>query len=409
VIHSLEIENFMSVRDLQLIDLMVGSAVCDFPERYAQTWAGSGQRVPKVIAFFGANAAGKSTVLRTLQYLSWFVKDSFQYGAGNSLPFEPFWDESSQDAPVRLALEFAGPETFQQRSQSEVTTASKAYCRYRYELSLQLVDSRRTVLSEALYFWPARAKRRVRLFERDATGDVVAAQEFEVVSHRAVLKKILRDNASVIATLAQLDHAPSLALRQAAGTISSNIFMEKLPVNEVAMLQYYQANPTMLASVNSDLASIDLGIRSMSIAQGTNGPVASFRHEGLSRDVPLILESHGTRQFLQIYPYLAHVLQFGGIAVIDELDLAIHPHVLPEILRWFYSEERNPKNAQLWMTCQNASLLENLTKEEIYFCEKDSTGGTSIYALKDIQGVRRVDNFYRKYMGGTYGAVPTIG
>jgi len=260
-----------------------------------------------------------------------------------------------------------------------------------------------------LHFWPSRAKRRVRLFERDATGDVAAAQEFELASHRAVLKKILRDNASVIATLAQLDHPPSLALRQAAGKFSSNIFMEKLPINEIAMLQYYQANPIMLASVNIDLASIDLGIRSMSIVQGSNGPVATFQHEGLSRDVPLLLESHGTRQFLQIYPYLAHVLQFGGVAVIDELDLAIHPRVLPEILRWFYSPERNPKSAQLWMTCQNASLLETLTKEEIYFCEKDSTGGTSIYALKDIQGVRRVDNFYRKYMGGTYGAVPTIG
>jgi AAA15 family ATPase/GTPase len=125
--------------------------------------------------------------------------------------------------------------------------------------------------------------------------------------------------------------------------------------------------------------------------------------------VPLVLESHGTRQFLLAYPYLASVLENGGIAVIDELDLAIHPLVLPEILRWFYSAERNPHNAQLWMTCQNASLLEDLTKEEIYFCEKDACGGTSVYGLKDIQGVRRVDNFYRKYMGGTYGAIPTIG
>ncbi|MCX4137204.1 AAA family ATPase [Paraburkholderia sp. SEWSISQ10-3 4] len=409
MIHSLEIQNFMSVRDCQLIDLGVGSAVSDFPERYAETWTGSGQRVPKVVAFFGANAAGKSTVLRALQYLSWFVKDSFQFGAGNSLPFEPFWDNSSEGMPVRLAVEFAGPEKFFPGTQPGISFMSDARCRYMYELNLQLVDGRRTVLREGLYFWPSRAKRRVRLFERNATGDVDAAKEFALGSHRAVLKKILRDNASVIATLAQLDHLPSLALREAAGKFSSNIFLEKLAVNETAMLQYYQANPTMLASVNNDLASIDLGIRSMSIVQGSNGPVATFRHEGLSRDVPLMLESHGTRQFLQIYPYLAHVLQFGGIAVIDELDLAIHPRVLPEILRWFYSKERNPHGAQLWMTCQNASLLENLTKEEIYFCEKDSTGGTSIYSLKDIQGVRRVDNFYRKYMGGTYGAVPTIG
>jgi len=365
--------------------------------------------VPKVIAFFGANAAGKSTVLRTLQYLAWFVKDSFQFVAGHSLPFEPFWDDVSQNAPIRLAIEFAGPESYVGTDIPGAVLRSVAQCRYRYELQLQLVGGRRTVLSEALFFWPSRAKRRVRLFERDGSGDVAASKDFGLSDHDAVLKKILRDNASVVATLAQLAHAPSLALQKAAAQITSNIFVEKMQVNEAAMVQFYQANPSLLESVNRDIGSVDLGIRSMSILQGNAGPMATFQHEGLSRDVPLVMESHGTRQFLQIYPYLARALQDGGIAVVDELDLAIHPKVLPEILRWFYSPERNPRLAQLWMTCQNTSLLEDLSKDEVFFCEKDATGSTSIYGLKDIQGVRRGDNFYRKYMGGTYGAVPTIG
>lgn len=403
MIHSLEIENFMSIRDAQTVHLDVGAAVDDFPERYAETWPRSGRRVPKVVAFFGANASGKSTVLRSLQYLAWFVRDSFQFGAGNSLPFEPFWDGDSGQTPIRLAVEFAGPESFNPNE------GEAARCRYRYELYLHMIEGRRTVLSESLFFWPSRAKRLVRLFERGSSGNVAAGQEFELAGHRSVLKKILRDNASVISTLAQLDHHPSLALQQAASRFFSNIFMEKLQVDETRMLQFYQANPPLLESLNRDLPRIDLGIRSMAIASGSAGPFATFVHQGLAREVPLILESHGTRQFLQIYPYVMQALQYGGIAVIDELDLAIHPSVLPEILRWFYSASRNPYNAQLWMTCQNAALLEDLVKEEIYFCEKDATGATSVYGLKDIQGVRRVDNFYRKYMGGAYGAVPTIG
>lgn len=410
MIHSLTIENFMSVRDRQLIDLTIGAAVNDNPERYAEAWQGSGKRLPKVVALFGPNASGKSTVLRAIQHVTWFVRDSFQLAANASLPFEPFWGAGHDSEPITLAVEFAGHErVFQGPPPERAVAVSALRCRYAYEVKIQLKDGRRTVLNEALYSWPSFAKRRVRLFERNADGDVIASSEFGLSRHRAVLKQILRDNASVISTLAQLDHEPSKMVQHLARQISSNIFIEKAPVNELAMLQFYQANPDLFASVNRDLANIDLGIRSMDIGVGSNGPVAMFAHEGLSRSVPLPLESHGTRQFLHIYPHLASVLKGGGIAVIDELDLAIHPMVLPEMLRWFYSPERNPHNAQLWMTCQNASLLEELSKEEIYLCEKDAGGGTTVYGLKDIQGVRRIDNFYRKYMGGAYGAIPTIG
>jgi predicted ATPase len=213
----------------------------------------------------------------------------------------------------------------------------------------------------------------------------------------------------VIATLAQLDHGPSRLLQLVAQQIFSNLFIEKTVINETEMLRFYQSHPDALESINSDLKRIDLGIKSMSIQPGPNGPVASFLHEGLSHPIPLFLESHGTRQFLQIYPWINYALSQGGIAVLDEMDIAIHPHVLPEILRWFYSPSRNPHNAQLWMSCQNASLLEGLSKNEIYFCSKDARGATSVYALGDVAGVRRIDNFYKKYMSGTYGAVPNIG
>jgi predicted ATPase len=137
--------------------------------------------------------------------------------------------------------------------------------------------------------------------------------------------------------------------------------------------------------------------------------MAIFQHHGLATALPVQFESHGTRAFVRIFPLLNRALITGGIAVIDELDLSIHPVVLPEIIRWFYDTERNPYNAQLWMTCQNASLLEELVKEEVFFCEKDPKGRTTVYGLQDIQAVRRSDNYYRKYLGGVYGAVPRLG
>ena len=58
--------------------------------------------------------------------------------------------------------------------------------------------------------------------------------------------------------------------------------------------------------------------------------------------------------------------------------------------------ELNPHNAQLFMACHNASLLDHMEKEEIYFTEKTHDGRTQIYGLKDISGVRRVDNYYKE-------------
>jgi len=153
-----------------------------------------------------------------------------------------------------------------------------------------------------------------------------------------------------------------------------------------------------------------LGLNSVSLSVLPSGGLgAIFAHKGL--DFPLIFqsESEGTKSFVKIFPIIKEALIVGGVAVIDEMDSAIHPNLLAEILRWFYDKKTNPYNAQLWISGQAASLLEELHKEEIFFTEKDEIGRTKVYSLKDIEAVRRVDNFYQKYLGGVYGAVPRIG
>ena len=121
------------------------------------------------------------------------------------------------------------------------------------------------------------------------------------------------------------------------------------------------------------------------------------------------MESHGTRSFIRIFPWLLLPLTDGGVAIVDELDIAIHPLLLPEILQWYRNPSQNKLNAQLWMTCHSAPLMEELSKEEIILCEKDRRGRSSAFSLMDMRAVRRSDNLYKKYLGGEYGAVPHIG
>jgi hypothetical protein len=400
MLYELEIENFYSIRDAQVIDLRVAANAPELPERFAHLWKGSRDRAPKVVAIFGPNASGKSTVLRALSFVAWFARDSFSIAPGARLPFEKFNNLEGREAPTRLAISLAGLVDPTDES------GEALQCRYQYEVE---IDGNHQVLSEAMHYWPPDTGRKVRLFGRDADGKVVGSSTFGLAGFRQALEKVLRPNASVISTLAQLKHPFATSIWQAANLVFSNILIERSDGVEDQLVRFYADNPTLVVGLNREIERIDLGIRAMKLEMGPSGPIALFAHEGHDGLVPLVLESHGTRTFLRLYPFLSRALETGGIAVLDELDSAIHPLVLPEILRWFYDPERNPHDAQLWMTCHNASLLEDLVKEEVLFCAKTHDGRSEVYPLSDIQAVRRDDNYYRKYLGGSYGAVPQIG
>lgn len=403
MLHRLEIENFYSIRDAQVIDLRATGHAPNDPARLAPLWRGSSEKAPKVVALFGPNASGKTNVLRALAFAAWFMRDSFAVPPDSRLPFERFNDTESLEAPTRLAVHFSGPEHVEQ-----VQNAESAQCRYVFEVVIGGA-SQHAVLSETLHYWPSRAARKVRLFERDAEGSVAAAKAFGLAGYRQALTKVLRPNVSVISTLAQLKHPLASRLRTAASLVVSNVLIERSEGSEDQVIQHYADNPKLVEVFNREVARVDFGIRALELHSGPHGPLALFRHDGLAHPMPLMYESHGTREFMKLYPVLLHVLENGGVAVLDELDAAIHPMILSEILRWFYDPKRNPYDAQLWMSCQSVSLLEELIKEEVLFCDKDSRGRTEVYGLRDIQAVRRKDNYYKKYLGGAYGAIPQIG
>jgi len=404
VLYRVELANFYSIRDPQVIDLRAASNAPSEPSRLIPIWPGALERVPKVVALFGANASGKSNVLKALSFLMWFAKDSFQLTPDGWLPYQRFYDQEMLGAPTDIAIEFAGPSDLNKDERD---------CRYRYHVSLGGPKDKppTLVFRETLSYWPPPAAPRARLVERRlferAQTTRVGSKAFSLRGYP--LDHILRPNASVISTLAQLKHPFASRLWRAAASISSNILIEKVEINDQIAAQHYQQRPDILQLLNRDLERLDLGIRGMHLQPGPSGPVAWFEHEGLAGPLHMQFESYGTRQFVRIFPYVAQALLQGGVAVIDEIDLAIHPLVLPEIIRWFHDPKRNPFNAQLWMTCQNASLLEELTKEEVLFCEKNRRGRTTVYSLSDVQAVRRTDNYYRKYLGGVYGALPHLG
>ncbi len=97
MIYKIEIENFHSIRDPQVVDLRVHASAPHDSDRLTRCWRESAERRPKVVAVYGANGSGKSNLLRVLSFAAWFVAHSFVAHSfvskpGSGIPHHPFND-----------------------------------------------------------------------------------------------------------------------------------------------------------------------------------------------------------------------------------------------------------------------------------------------------------------------------
>ena len=404
MLYRIEIENFFSIGERQVIDLRVRKSVQDELGRLSPIYQGSEDRAANVVALFGPNAAGKSNVLRAIAFGVWFVTRSFESRLHQQLPYEKFGTAQKINEPTRLSFSFSAPINFLD------TSGEGAECPYKYEAVFSSRGGRlESVMQEKLSYQPRGRGKPTAIFERRRDGCFRYDRSFMSTRLESALKEVLRRETSVVSTLAQLNHEASKNFVTFFEGVVSNIFVDRMVGDEGQTIRWYDSQPAALDRLQAIGRRIDLGIEQISIDNSLAETRMLLKHSGLDQKVTLNRESHGTRQFIGIFPFIHMALERGGTAIIDDLDLAIHPLLLPEVLRWFSDEEHNPLGAQLWMTCHAASLLSDLTKEEVLLCEKNSHGQTAVYKLADVERVRRDENFFGKYLGGEYGAVPIVG
>lgn len=397
MLRKLAIENCYSIGDRQVLDLTIARNATDPDGRFATPIEGSGVRIPRVVAIYGANASGKTNLLRSLALLRYLVQQSYDAGPNAVLPLFPFASDLNKGRSTVLEVEFDGGLPF-----GEPSTRSK---RVLYRYSVEIESATNKVIHESLTYYPVGFKR--GLFDRREL-EISAGADFELAARDPVRGK-LRPNASVIPLLAHFNHPFATFLKNGIDRVLTNVTAgDKTEIAPNAATTVYATKPALLRQLNARIRRFDLGIDVVELIQTTAGMEPAFRHRGLDEPIGLMLESHGTTKFYKVFPALAFTLEQGGLVVLDEFDNDIHPLVLPEIVGWFQDPESNPLNAQLVMSCHDASLLHHLVKEEIYFTEKDQAGQTKIYGLSEVKRVRRDENTYANYLAGAYGAVPRV-
>ena len=348
-------------------------------------------------------------MLRALEFIAIMIRDSVQRTMPGFLGCERFNDLESCDRPIRFAIELGGIMNLSAELMQRARGGEKVEQGvYRYELEIEVkkgVAGR--ILSEALRQKPKGQGKWQRVFERDNEGRIKDSRAFSLSGFQHLVKT-LADNHTVLSSFAKFQHPAAQLFVEAA--VKAVFQIE--PVHSFAdkdVIDYLKMQPYVLSRLNDELRRIDVGVEGLRFQESQNGPFLQFKHTGLHLEMPWLLESHGTRAFIKMFPFLVQALDSGGVVAIDEMDAAIHPVVLPELVRWFYDKQtRNKHDAQLWLTCHSASLLDDLVKEEIVVCEKDRQGRTRVYSLMDVK-VRRDENHYRKYLSGAYGGVPLLG
>lgn len=400
----LEIENFFSIRDRQVLDLRLPLSTPPDP-RFRCAIAERKIRVPSVCMFFGANASGKTTALRALAFVLDFATDSFDdYATGEDVLSLPFWTDEHMDKPTSVAVEFSPAALLRAASPDQY------HALYRYELKIIREGNRRIVGAEFLGFSNGN-RRFTALFTRQRVGEaynIRAHPSFELSESDP--RRQVRDNVSLVSSLLQFNHPPSVSLRNMLkyGT-HQNIFFHKFINEEKNVNELLKSNKKMLDDLNRRIRNIDLGIERVEIMDVDGVPAPFFFHTGLSYPLSLHYQSDGTKNFYLSFIDLTLALRLGAVAIMDELDSDLHPHLMEEIVRWFQSETENPWGAQLVMACHNASVLSELEKEEVWLAEKDAAGATTYKWLAKFPALRRGANLYGKYLAGSLGAVPHFG
>ena len=136
-----------------------------------------------------------------------------------------------------------------------------------------------------------------------------------------------------------------------------------------------------------------------------------FQHEGESDGFILKEEdeSLGTQVWIDsIFPAL-YALYHGALLIVDELDSSLHPALLREFIHYFQDEEINTQGAQLIFTTHDLTLLGNhpteaLDRNEVWFVEKQQSI-SELIALSEFSS-RDNHNIEKRYLQGVFGAVP---
>lgn len=410
------VENFRSIRDEVRLSLAATpSRELRKTHVVEPELVGSRKSVPLVpsVAVYGANASGKTNLLRAIGAMQEVVVGS--RAVDEALPVTPFkFDSVRSEEPTTFEL---------------VCVADGV--RYQYGFSA----TAEAVTGEWLFAWP---RGRVQLwFER--TRDGAGEEEHfafgsKFVGDKEVWRRATRPNALFLSTAIALNAVQLQPLyRWFANSLHVAGFGGWSPGFSLACCREGRD-----ASVLHFLQSADIAIESLRVVEekfssemlpaemppqlreemmedlaGSTVTDLRLGHpstDGGSIELELQEESDGTQKMFALAGPWLDTLENGHVVVIDELQDNLHPLLVRHLVGLFHDPETNPKGAQLVFSTHDTSVLNQQTfrRDQIWFCERNAKQETRLFPLNDFRPRKGVENLERSYLAGRYGALPYV-
>ncbi|PWK16349.1 AAA family ATPase [Tumebacillus permanentifrigoris] len=400
------VKNFRSIREQVKVSLSASdesghtSNLVDLPDDLGS--------VLKTAIIYGANASGKSNVLKAMAFVYELITRSHLIQSGDKIEVTPFrLDGKSEQEPSEFEVYFL--------------VNSTEHC---YGLSV----TQERVLEEYLYAYPSGQE--TMIFERKDSNTYTFGEDVE---KQKTIAEMTLDNKLYLSNATQFNYKPIKDVH--------DYFKNKVVIaTDIEAMKWDTYTKTKL---HEDTAAIDLarellrnadtGIDDISITRrakrvlvsGDDGKAPYFRtvnrpevnsyhkyldDQGVEQRVQFSLtdESKGTQRMFELLGPLIDALREGKVLVIDELESSLHPLLTEQLIQLFHNPEINTLGAQLVFTTHNTNLLNELLfrRDQVWFTEKDSkTGATSLYSLVDFKP-RNNEDIEKGYLIGRYGAIP---
>lgn len=379
-----------------------------------------------VAAVMGANASGKSNLLRALERMREIVVSPHLARPSSVVDRDPFLlDKSALLDPTMFEIEF------------ELESV-------RYQYGFELGEE--GIVGEWLNTFPYR--RAQTLFDRER-GDYTFGKKLG--GQTKIMSEMVRDNALFLTVAAQANHPTLTGIYHwfenslsfldvpSRGEMSASMLSRiqkkrHRAVELMAMADLGIVDAQVEVSVSEDRemervirAAFDERVapdmppelRELEFQRMYRHFIESEElklvHRGLSGPValPFEEESLGTKSWMAFIAYALDALESGGTLFVDELDASLHPLLMSRAVEFFQDKRLNAKRAQLVFTTHDTNILAGtggilrLSRGQVWFAEKDDDGVSRIVPLSDFRP-RKGENLERGYLEGRYGGTPRL-
>jgi AAA15 family ATPase/GTPase len=424
MIINFSVQNFGSIKEKQNLSFEADKST-HLEDAYVVNCGG--ERILKLALIYGANASGKTTILKALDFLRNLVleperKKTFE------LEFNPFlFDLNTPKQNSIISIEFFHNDI-----------------KYFYEIEF----FKKAIVSEVLYFHnPKKAnvfKRKTNLinqFTEIAFGSKISTDKvFEktlqanTLWNNTVLGGYLKTNIDLKELQEVVDWFknclnPLIHTRtELEGLVTSRIDNNEISkwdvltllkkadfnISDIIVKEEERDIPEdFIEFLKKQLKPESHEIRQLEEKGKLTTINIEFEHTVNNNKyaLPLELESHGTRRYYGFAGLLALLIKKSAVFSIDELEASLHPDLYSHFILSFLL---NSKSSQIIATTHNREILDNkdiFRNDAIWFTDKQVSCSTELYSLADFDSsvVRNTTNILNAYKSGKLSGAPNLG